>query len=271
MPSQPHNIELQPPCITLMTDFGAGSSYVATMKGVILSICPQANIVDITHAISPQDVWSGSLTWRDTTPWYPRDTLHVAVVDPGVGTSRAILLTEMNGQRYIAPDNGLISHLAARHTPSMVRRLENPEWFLSPVSATFHGRDIMAPVAAHLAAGILAEDLGPVAEEFVLLEIPPLSREPRQITGHVEWIDSFGNVLSDISRSALPDGISEEELSITCGDLQIRGLSRTYGDEASDQPIALWSSSSQLEIALPRGNAARTFSITCGAEVRLRW
>ena len=134
--------------ITLTTDFGAGSPYVAAMKGVILSINSAANIVDITHDIPAQNIRSAAVVLDDVTGWFPEDTIHVAVVDPGVGTGRAIVYARIGRQQFIAPDNGLLSRLAARTTPSQTIRLEDPEHWLSPVSATFHGRDIMAPAAA---------------------------------------------------------------------------------------------------------------------------
>ena len=140
--------------ITLMTDFGAGSPYVAAMKGVILSINPSVTLVDLTHAIPPQDVREGALVLEDVAPYFPPGTIHVAVVDPGVGTDRAILYAEIGSQRYVAPDNGLLSRLSRNTPPSRIVRLTNPDYWLRPVSATFHGRDIMAPVAARLSLGL---------------------------------------------------------------------------------------------------------------------
>ena len=142
------------PIITLTTDFGTGSPYVAAMKGVILSINPAATIVDISHAVPAQDIARGALVLEDTTPWFPADTIHVAVVDPGVGTERAILYARIGPQQYIAPDNGLLSRLMARTPPSLVLRLTEREYWLPEVSHTFHGRDIMAPVAARLSLGL---------------------------------------------------------------------------------------------------------------------
>src|SRR5208283_4756892 len=149
------------PIITLTTDFGTGSPYVATMKGVILSINPAVTIIDISHAIGAQDITRGALVLEDTTPWFPDDTIHVAVVDPGVGTARSLLYARIGAQQYIAPDNGLLGRLMARTAPSMVLRLTEQEHWLPKVSHTFHGRDIMAPVAARLSLGLDPRRLGP--------------------------------------------------------------------------------------------------------------
>ena len=142
------------PIITLTTDFGNGSPYVATMKGVILSINPAATIIDISHAVPAQDVARGALVLEDTTSWFPDDTIHVAVVDPGVGTSRAILYARIGRQQYVAPDNGVLGRLMARTPPLLVLQLTEREHWLPEVSNTFHGRDIMAPAAARLSLGL---------------------------------------------------------------------------------------------------------------------
>ena len=155
------------PIITLTTDFGTGSPYVAAMKGVILSINPAATIVDISHAVPAQDIARGALVLEDTTPWFPADTIHVAVVDPGVGTQRSILYARIGPQQYIAPDNGLLGRLMARTRPSLVLRLTEREYWLPEVSHTFHGRDIMAPVAARLSLGLDPRRLGPPPDSSI--------------------------------------------------------------------------------------------------------
>ena len=147
--------------ITLTTDFGSGSHYVAAMKGVILSICPAATIVDIAHDVPPQDIRRAALLLDDVADWFPPETIHVAVVDPGVGTDRAIVYARIGQQQFIAPDNGLLSRLAARTPPPKLIRLSEPAYWLEHVSTTFHGRDIMAPVAARLALGLDPDRLGP--------------------------------------------------------------------------------------------------------------
>jgi S-adenosyl-L-methionine hydrolase (adenosine-forming) len=145
------------PLITLMTDFGADSPYVAAMKGVIYSLNPGARIVDLTHSIPPQDVRAGAWTWEETTPFFPRGSIHVGVVDPGVGTSRRLVCAVLDGSIYLAPDNGLLNRLARRTAPTTIVALTEPEYWLPHVSNTFHGRDILAPVAARLSQGLTTQ------------------------------------------------------------------------------------------------------------------
>ena len=160
------------PLITLTTDFGEGSSYVAAMKGVIYSIHPTARLVDISHHVPPQDVRLAALMLEDATRWFPPGSIHVAVIDPGVGTQRGIVFAEIGQQCYVAPDNGLLSRLVLHEPPSRIYAVENPRYWLPEVSATFHGRDIMAPVAARVAMGLDPSALGPELAEIELLTWP---------------------------------------------------------------------------------------------------
>jgi S-adenosylmethionine hydrolase len=167
-----------PSIITLTTDFGVGSPYVAAMKGVLLSIAPEARLIDLSHTIHPQQVREAALLLADTAPLFPAGSLHVVVVDPGVGTSRAIVFAEIDGQRYICPDNGLLSlvqkraRLAKPDAPIMIRHITSEQFFRQPVSSTFHGRDIMAPIAAHISLGLAPEALGPPLESLQELTWP---------------------------------------------------------------------------------------------------
>ena len=160
------------PRITLTTDFGLGSPYVAQMKGVILSLCGEADLIDITHGIGPQNVREGAVVLADTTPRFPPGTIHVAVVDPGVGTARKLVYAEIGPQRYLAPDNGLLSLLAASQPPSRIVSLENSQFWLPEVSPTFHGRDILSPVAARLAGGASPDRSRPAARRA---DVAPLA------------------------------------------------------------------------------------------------
>jgi S-adenosylmethionine hydrolase len=189
--------------ITLTTDFGTGSPYAAAMKGVVLSIHPAATLVDITHAIRPQDIRHGALVLEDVAERFPPQTIHVAVVDPGVGTDRAIVWARIGQQQYLAPDNGLLSRLARRTPPAKIIRLENQEYWLRPVSATFHGRDIMAPAAARLSLGLEPERLGPAQKRLVELAWPEVRIAPDRIDGNVLLADSFGNLITDITAKML--------------------------------------------------------------------
>ena len=192
-----------PTVITLSTDFGTGSPYVAAMKGVILSINPQAVIVDVTHAIPAQDVRQGALVLEEAARWFPPETIHVAVIDPGVGTERKIVYARFGDQQFVAPDNGLLSRLALLAPPSTIVTVTEPEHWLLPVSATFHGRDIMAPVAARLSLGLDPARLGPAQTSIEQLDWTEARVAANKIEGTVQSIDSFGNLITDISADAL--------------------------------------------------------------------
>lgn len=261
-----------PRIITLTTDFGVGSPYVAAMKGVILSINPEATLVDISHAISAQDVRQGALVLAETTRWFPPGTIHVAVVDPGVGTARRIVYARMGEHDFIAPDNGLLSRLALATLPSTIRNVVEPEFWLPEVSATFHGRDIMAPVAARLSLGLEPSRLGPALDELVMLPWTEARVTGKKIVGTVQSIDSFGNLITDIKADALA-GVprSEEHVAIHCDDHETRGIFQAYADQPEMTLIALVGSSGNLELAIVGENAAAMLGVTVGTPVRIAW
>ncbi len=259
------------PLITLLTDFGDGSPYVAAMKGVILSLNPAATVVDISHAIGPQDIRQGSLALAEATPWFPAGTIHVAVVDPGVGGARNILCAEMNGHLCVGPDNGLWSRLARQARPSRITAVSEPRFWLPKVSATFHGRDIMAPVAAHLSLGLDPARLGPPLEKMVELDWPEVVKVPGEITGRVASVDSFGNLITDILADQLADLPSDERLLVLCDEHETRGLFRTYSDQPEMTLIALVGSSGCLELAIVGDSAKLMLGVGVGAPVTLRW
>lgn len=237
------------PLITLTTDFSSGSPYVAAMKGVILSINPQVTIVDITHDIPPQDIRRAAIVLDDTARWFSPDTIHVAVVDPGVGTERAIVYARIGSQQFIVPDNGLLSRLAARTPPDMLIRLANRAYWLDAVSATFHGRDILAPVAAHLSLGLDPALLGPPLEELTPLDWPPVRITESRIEGEVLEIDSFGNLITNITADMLAGRPTDGRVCIVCNAHKTRGICRTYADQPRGTFIALVGSSGRLELA----------------------
>lgn len=254
--------------ITLTTDFGAGSPYVAQMKGAILSICREVDLVDISHAIAPQNIREGAVVLADATPRFPKGTIHVAVIDPGVGTSRRVVYAEIGGQRYIAPDNGLLSWLAAGREPSLIVDLENAKYWLPEPSHTFHGRDIMAPVAAHLAAGVDPKQLGSGRESMVMLDWPEATISSSGISGQVLYVDTFGNLITNVTQTEI-DTIGEaSSLMIDCGGRQIRGMVATYAAAMSGEMVALFDSQGRLEIAKVNGNAARELQIGVGEAVK---
>ncbi len=191
------------PIITLTTDFGLAGPYVAAMKGVILSINPDVRLIDITHSISPQNVRQAAMVLAAASPWFPDGMIHLAVIDPGVGTARRIVYAEIGRQRYVCPDNGLLGRLTLNAPPSRVVSVENPALWLPNVSATFHGRDIMAPVAAKLSLGVDPSELGPQLGSLVPLDLPTPAILEHEIVGEVIWIDDFGNLISNITVDML--------------------------------------------------------------------
>ena len=257
--------------ITLTTDFGPGSLYTAAMKGVILSIDPAANVVDISHSIPPQDVRQGAVVLEDATVWFPEGTVHVAVVDPGVGTERAIVYARIGSQHYVVPDNGLLSRLATRTPPSKIIRLNKPEYWLDKVSATFHGRDIMAPVAARLGLGLDPGLLGPTIDKLSGLHWPKVRMTSNKIEGVVLQIDSFGNLVTNIGAEMLAGRPTDERVCIVCNIYETWGIFHTYADHPGGTFVALIGSSGRLELAVVGDNAADMLGIEVGTPVIVAW
>jgi S-adenosylmethionine hydrolase len=257
--------------VTLTTDFGPNSPYVAAVKGVILSICPAATIVDVAHDIPPQDIRRAALVLDEATPWYPAGTIHLAVVDPGVGTDRAIVYARIGDHHYVAPDNGLLSRLAARTPPSKIIQLTAAEYWLPRVSNTFHGRDIMAPVAARLALGLDPDQLGPPLERLTALDWPEPRQGAARIDGYVIEIDTFGNLITNITSEMLAGRLTDHRACIVCSIYETWGIYRTYGDQPNGTFIALIGSNGRLELALVGDNAARRLGITAGTTVTIAW
>jgi S-adenosylmethionine hydrolase len=259
------------PLVTLTSDFGTGSPYVAAMKGVILSISPAATIVDVTHDVRPQDVRHGALILEDVTRRFPPETIHVAVVDPGVGTDRAILYARIGRHSYVAPDNGLLSRLTRRTPPAALIRLTTSEYWLRPVSSTFHGRDIMAPVAAHLTLGLDPNRLGPPLERLVELDWPEPTIAPGKIEGEILDVDSFGNLVTNIDAEILARIPDPRNAEIQLGKYETLGIVSTYADRPQGTLIALVGSTGRLEISLVGGNVVKTTNANIGDRVTVRW
>lgn len=260
-----------PRIITLTTDFGPSSPYVAAMKGVILSINPQATIVDLTHAVPPQDIRQGALAVFEAGRWFPPETIHVAVVDPGVGTSRKIVYARIGRHDYVAPDNGLLSRLALATPPSTIITVTDPAHWLHPVSSTFHGRDIMAPIAARLSLGLEAARLGPPQHELVMLEWTEARVSASKIQGTVQSIDSFGNLITNISADALAHAPRGEEVAIVCDEHETRGIFKTYAEQPPMTFVAVVGASGNLELAIVGESAADMLGIAVGAAVTVQW
>lgn len=241
--------------ITLLTDFGIQDEYVGVMKGVIAGIHQDARIVDITHQIDPQDVVHGAFILAASFPYFPPGTIHVAIVDPGVGGGRRILAVEAGDHLFLAPDNGLLERVLVDQTEARVISVENERYFLRPLSHTFHGRDIFAPVAARLACGLPLAELGPVVDrQRIVSGVVPQCRFPsnRVIEGAVVAIDHFGNLMTNIDVAALeqlgrrfPGAVMTVELA----GKSIRGIAATYQGGGDHAPLAIVGSRGLLEIS----------------------
>ncbi len=257
--------------ITLTTDFGEGSPYVAEMKAAALSINPTVTLIDVTHAIGAQDLRHGALVLADVAPHFPPETIHIGVVDPGVGTARKIIYAKIGDQRFLAPDNGLLSRVAHNQGVSHVRTVESPEFWRHPVSATFHGRDIMAPVAAHLTLGIKPQQLGPEASGLTLLEWPAVEVATHSLVGSVLMVDHFGNLITNITRAMLPEHVVRSAMQVTCNQHTCQGVVETYGQVEVGTAMALFGSNNRLEIAIANGNAAQTLACGIDDPVQVTW
>ena len=257
--------------ITLTTDFGASSPYVAAMKGVILSINPEVRIVDISHAVPPQQVAAGAMVLDDVTRLFPPKTIHVAVVDPGVGTARAIVYAEIAGQRYICPDNGLLDRLAERESPSKIVHVSRERFFREPVAPTFHGRDIMAPVAAQLSLGLDPDELGPPLQQLRRLDWPGAERMADRIEGEVVAVDSFGNLVTNVTRDMLVDVPTDDTVAIRCDEHETHSIFAAYAEQPPMTLVAVIGSNDQLELAIVDDSAAIMLGVGVGARVEVCW
>ena len=257
--------------ITLTTDFGPSSPYVAAMKGVILSLNPLARIVDISHSIPPQQVFYGAQVLLETTVLFPPDTIHVAVIDPGVGTTRAIVCVEFSWGTYVCPDNGLLGRLAEKQTPSKITCVEDSRFFRPCVAPTFHGRDIMAPVAAHLSLGVDSSELGNPHSRLRQLPWPGAEKVANRITGEVVAVDSFGNLITNITREMLADVPRDETVVIHCDEHRTNSIFTTYADQPPMTLVAIIGSNDQLELAIVDDSAKIMLGVDVGTAVEVSW
>jgi S-adenosylmethionine hydrolase len=250
--------------ITLTTDFGTRDWFVGTLKGVILEIHPQARIVDLTHEIPSGDIRCGAFALAAACRSFPTGTLHLAVVDPGVGGPRSPLAIRTRRFIFIGPDNGLLSLALESESVREVRQLENRKFFLEPVSQTFHGRDVFAPVAAHLAAGAPFGRVGPLLPGLRKLAWAAPATQRRGIQGEVVYVDHYGNALTNIPGSSLPD---TPGLQVRIPSTPVCPLQSFYAAVPRGKPVAVVGSTGFLEIAVNGGSAARQFHLRPGTKV----
>ena len=270
--------------VTLTTDFGLTDAYVAAMKGVMLGINPEVKIIDICHTIKPQNIPQAAFVLGTTYQFFPRKTIHVVVVDPGVGTERRAIILKTPSADFVAPDNGALSYVIQQSSTKLagdkVNRqyvelgpeleaiiITKPQFWRSPVSSTFHGRDIFAPVAAHLSLGLSPTDFGEATDSVVMLPLPcPYQAPNGSLVGHILHIDNFGNLITNIKSADLPQ--TKEAITIEVGNQLISGLSRTYAEGSG--LLALIGSSGYLEVSLKEGSACACLKAEVGDEVKVR-
>ena len=256
--------------ITLTTDFGLSDHYVGTMKGVILGLHPDARIVDISHAVPAYDVRRGAFLIEQFWRYFPAGTVHVVVVDPGVGSARRPILLEAGGQFFVAPDNGVLSMVIAGAGHVVVRAIEASEYFLAGVSRTFHGRDVFAPVAAHLARGVTPEKFGPEIDNYLRLTLEqPVRTARRGWTGQIAAIDGFGNVVTNFAMEPFAQ-IEQQAFEISIGMERVTRLVQSYAEAPVGELVAIAGSSGFLEVACHQASAAVRLGVGTGAPVELR-
>ncbi len=257
------------PIITLLTDFGTRDHYVASMKGVILGINPECALIDITHQVRPHDIEEGAFILANAYSRFPKGTIHVSVVDPGVGSPRKPVLLVTRNYFFLGPDNGLLTLAARGDTVKQMIELANPKFFLPRISTTFHGRDIFAPVAAHLSLGIRPGVLGPKLDSWVTLNVGDPRITGREMVGKVLHVDAFGNLVSNIGERQLHQFSQGRPFMIRAGTKSINGLKKGYWEGGKGAPIAVIGSGGFLEISVNEGNAQKTLKIKRGDKIKV--
>lgn len=256
--------------ITLMTDFGLSDFFVAAMKGVILSINPQAVVVDVTHLVPPQDIETAALTLADCYATFPPGTIHVAVVDPGVGSERRALVVRSERYFFIGPDNGLFSFIYRTEAIAEIRQITATRYFRHPVSRTFHGRDIFAPVAAWLSTGVPADAFGPVINDPVTFPIPSVEViSAHHLRGYVIHVDRFGNLVTNLTEEHVPPDLLACGGKLTIAGREIAAIRTHFEEGSADELFALVGSTGRVEIAVARDSAARLLGVGRGAAVEV--
>ena len=255
------------PVITLLTDFGLKDPYVASMKGVILSINPQCTLVDITHQVSPHDIREGAFILAQTYSTFPKGTIHLSVVDPGVGSARKPILIVTKNYFFVGPDNGLFTIALKAETVKQAVVLTNQKFFLSEISSTFHGRGIFAPVATYLSLGVKPESFGPSIKSWHEIPFPDPAMKQEKLIGEIVHVDAFGNLVSNIDRKSLLQFSKGGPFVIKIGKRTMRGLKKGYWEGRKDESMALIGSGGYLEISVREDNAQKAFNVKRGDKI----
>lgn len=257
------------PIITLTTDFGTSDHLVGTMKGVILNINPAARIVDINHSVVAFDLLDGALSIANAYTFFPARTVHVVVVDPGVGTDRRPILVNAGNQYFVAPDNGVLSMIYERESCT-VRHITAEHYFLTPISPTFHGRDVFAPTAAWLSKTFQTDAFGEVVTDFVRFTMPKAKANGQAVKGVVLRVDAFGNLMTNLTAENIPAAaLHGGPIRLAVNGKLVSQFALTFAAGGPGEPVAILGSAGYVEIAMNRGNAARTLGVGRGAEVTL--
>ena len=256
---------------TLLTDFGTTDPYVAAMKGALLNVCPRAQIIDICHDIPAHDILSGSFVLAEAAPYFPPETVHIAVVDPGVGTERRVLVGRFADQIFLFPDNGIISFVAEAFPLQALVAVRNANFApMEAISMTFHGRDVFAPLAGQILNGLDIRKLGPQPDTFKTLDLPVPVEQDDKIVGQVIYVDRFGNCISNITRQSVQKHWSiNAPLEVRCGGREIGPLVGTYEFAPQGEKLALFNSMGLLEVAVNRGRACDILGASIGSAVEV--
>ncbi len=252
--------------ITLTTDFGTKDWFVGTMKGVALGINPAARLVDLTHEIAQGDIRAGAFTVAVSYRYFPKGTVHLVVVDPGVGSARKAIAAKTANYHFVGPDNGVLSWALAREKVLAIHELRNKAFFLGPLSRTFHGRDLFAPVAAHLCRGVPIGEFGPAVDDFIRIPWPGMKQAGNEIHGEVVYIDRFGNAITNIEAAVVERHCSARVEVLRAGK-RICDLGDFYGAVPLGKPVAVIGSSGFLEIAVNGGSAAKALKLELGSGI----
>lgn len=256
--------------ITLTTDYGTNDHLVGTLKGVILKINPDVTIVDITHGVAPYDLLDGALAIGSAYAYFPPKTIHIVVVDPGVGTERRPLLVSGDNQYFVAPDNGVLSLIYEQNSNVVVRHATAEHYYLQPVSKTFHGRDIFAPVAAWLSKGWQTASMGEEIQDYKKFALPKPKAADGVTKGVVMRVDSFGNLITNFRTEDLPEAtVKEGTIQLQVGTQAVTRLVDTFARGQNGEAVAYMGSSGYLEIGVNKGNAARTLGLGRGTAIVL--
>jgi S-adenosylmethionine hydrolase len=258
------------PIITLLTDFGTRDAYVASLKGVILGLNPEVVLIDLAHDLPPQDIRAGAFVLATAAPYFPPGTIHLAVIDPGVGTPRRALAARSRGQFWVGPDNGLFTPVFHPSPDLAIVSLEKEAYWRPQVSATFHGRDIFAPVAAHLSLGVDLAQFGPPVTDPVLLAWPAPVFTPGLVQGEIIHVDRFGNLVTNVAAAAFQSWLAGGDFRLRVGSLTITRLAPTYMAGDTGEFLALAGSHGYLEIACNQESAAHRLGAGVGLGVEIR-